>query len=659
MHDFLNGLVKIELRCNLIVCIYWCNKEMMESREELSQKLRIGVCLGALGVVFGDVGTSPLYTMKVCLAALPVEYRQDGVLGILSLIFWSLVLVVCVKYIGGVLRADNKGQGGIFSLFSLGGLKEKMFRTKGGLCGGAFFVLFAASLLFGESVITPSITMLAAVEGLYGADIGLTQDYVIWIAAGILILLFSWQRLGISKFSKIFGFLLFLWFLLIGGLGAWHIIHYPQVLLAINPVYAIKLLVSGALSGYAIMLLGAVVLAITGVEALYAGMGHFGRRAISKSWYYCVMPGLLLNYFGQGAHVLKAHDFNNPFFELLPPGWPQGILALVAIMAAIIASQAVISGVFSTCLSAIQMGYFPRLKIFHTNDYEHDEIYIPAVCFTLAFFSVLVTIYFKTSSNLAAAYGVAVTGTMVITTFAFFFVLVNRWHWPKWKALLLCGAFWLIDWALFISTLHKFMDGGWLPVALGAFVFIIMHTWKSGSMSVKAFIESSALVDVNPLQVAEDSNLLRVKGGAIFMASSSRGVPIVLAHYLKVNKCLHEKVVILSIITDESPYVSDEKRMNVEEIGGGMWRVTVAYGYKENPTLPGLFSKFVEKGIPLEEVDTTFYFNREVIVTGGKSNLFDWQKRFYDFLSRNARPVKDYYQLTPSQVIEIGLPVQI
>lgn len=595
--------------------------------------------------------------MKECLGALPDSGREEGILGILSLVFWSIVIVVCIKYIGNVLKADNKGEGGIFSLFSLSGLKEKQSKFKGGLSGGIIIVLLAASLFFGESVITPSITVLSAVEGMKGYHGGLTQNHVVWITALILLVVFWCQRYGFQALGRIFGPLMVGWFAVLGGLGIWHIAKYPHVLWAVNPMYGIELLRTGMADGTAMLVLGSVVLALTGVESLYADMGHYGRKVISRAWYCFVMPGLLLNYFGQGAHIISTSNPFNPFFELVPAGWPQGALSLLAIAAAVVATQAVISGAFSIALSAVQLGYFPRLKILHTSDTAKGRIYVPLVNFFLALFALIVVFTFRTSGNLAAAYGVAVTGTMVITTFSFYFVLTNHWRWPASRAILLCGAFWVVDWAFFISTLHKFMDGGWLPVALGSLVFVTMYTWKSGRLSTKSFIEGSALADLSPSRIVDNKDLLRVPGCAVFMAATPRGIPIVLAHHLKANKCLQQTTVILTMNTQEDPYVNDKDRLVIEEIGGGLWRAVASYGYMETPSVIEVVERMQQGGIPLKNQDTTFYFNREVIVTGGKSNLFEWQKRFYGFLSRNARPVKDYYQILPNQVIEVGLPV--
>lgn len=597
--------------------------------------------------------------MKECLLVLPEGSREAAVLGVLSLIFWSIVLVVCVKYIGNVLKADNKGEGGMFALLSLSGLKEKSFKGKGGLCGGVLLALLAASLMFGESVITPAITVLSAVEGLKGFGMGLTQEHVVWIAIAVLFVFFMMQRFGTHAIGRVFGPVMLGWFVILGLLGLWQVVQYPMIIKAVNPLYGVELIGTGLMNGTIALLLGSIVLALTGVEALYADMGHFGRRAIARAWYLFVMPGLLLNYFGQGAHVMSAHNPSNPFFEMVPAGWPQGALSIVSIVAAIIASQAVISGAFSITLSAVQLGYLPRVKVLHTSDEVQGQIYVPLVNFCLGLFAILIVISFKTSEGLAAAYGVAVTGTMVITTFSFFFVLINYRKWPVWKASLLCLMFWIIDWSFFISTLHKFLVGGWLPVVLGSLVFVVMHTWKSGRMAIKAFLDQSALADLSPVNIVEDKKLLRVPGGAVFMAGSPRGIPIVLAHHLKANKCLQQTTAILTFVTKDEPYVADNERITIENMGGGLWRVLAFYGYTESPSLSDIIDRMKAGGIDLKPDDTTFYFNREVTVSGGNSRLFEWQKKFYGVLSRNARPVKDYYQVTPNRVIEVGLPIPL
>lgn len=629
----------------------------MKKERSPKEKLKLGLCLGALGVVFGDVGTSPLYTMKECMVALG-DRNEAGVLGVLSLIFWTLVLVVCWKYVSFILKADRKGEGGIFSLLSLTGLGEHRM-SRGGIGGSILIILAGAALLFGESMITPAITVLSAAEGLKGFGSWITQTHVIVFAVGILMVLFSVQKKGTETMGRLFGPVMLVWFFLLACLGVWHICHEPTVLRALNPYYAWELLIHGIPASALTMLLGSVVLAITGVEALYADLGHFGRRAISIAWYGVVMPGLVLNYFGQGAYVLNHVGVSNPFFELVPLGWPQGSLSILSIVAAVIASQAVISGAYSITQSAIQLGYFPRLKIQHTNADVHGQIYVPFINFILAVAAITIVLTFKSSENLAAAYGVAVTGTMVVTTYAFYFAAVHSWHWAKWKALGLCALFWFVDMSLFISTLHKFWDGGWLPVLIGLWLFLIMHTWKSGRMAVRDAIFSSALTEMSPSEVTQGKSVIRVPGCAVFMAASSKGLPVVMAHHLKANKCLQETTVILTFSTPDDPYVDDKKRLLVENLGAGLWRVIAQYGYMENPSVIKVFKKLVAEGLPLRAEATTFYFNREVIIPSGASNLFGWQVHFYSFLSRNALTVKDYYSILPTQIIEVGLPVRL
>ena len=597
--------------------------------------------------------------MKECLRALPPDMVQSGVIGVLSLIFWAIFLVVSIKYICNILRADNKGEGGIFALLSLSGLKEKVTKRKGGLSGGIIFILVSASLLFGESVITPAITVLSAAEGLKGFEMGITQNQIVLIASIILVILFIVQRNGTLFIGKIFGPIMLFWFILLGCLGFWHIIQVPRIIIAINPWYGIMLLTNNSISLSTItLLLGSVVLALTGVEALYADMGHFGRKYIAKAWYLVAMPGLLLNYFGQGAYVLNHPQTHNPFFALLPEGWPQGTLSIISIVAAIIASQAIISGAYSLTLSAVQLGYFPRLKILHTNALISGQIYIPVINCILAAGSIAIVLIFKTSEGLAAAYGVAVTGSMVITTYAFFFVARNHWHWSLPKAAGLCAAFWIIDWTLVLSSLHKFYEGGWIAVAIGSVFFTIMHTWKSGRMAIESVLNSSALLDFSPADLI-DEKITRVSGCAVFLATSDKGIPIVLAHHLKANKCLQKTSVIMTLHTSEDPIVGEEKRIKIEDLGNGMWRVIARCGYMEQPDIQKIIKLMQEKGIPLVPSQTTFYFDREIVVSGGHSNLFEWQKMFYEVLSRNARSLKDYYRVMPSQIIEMGLPVSL
>jgi len=626
------------------------------SQEHSSRAAGLGLTLGALGVVFGDIGTSPLYTMRACLAHLAPAERAAGVLGVLSLLFWSLVIVVCVKYIGFVTRADNRGEGGIFTLLALSQVRSKP-RPGGRIGVTVLIVLVGASLLYGESVITPAISVLSAAEGFSGFSEAFAP-WEVWIACVILAGLFWWQRKGTEAIGGIFGPIMLVWFATLGGLGLWHILEAPGVFAALNPMHGIRLL--GSNSAGAFVVLGSVVLCITGVEALYADMGHFGRKAIARAWYFVALPGLLLNYFGQGAHVLSTPESSeNPFFALAPPGWGQLVLTLVSIVATIIASQAVISGAYSLTRSAIQLGYFPRLKVRHTNAALAGQIYVPFINTALAIASILVAALFGSSSRLEAAYGIAVTGTMIVTSFAFFRVSQLHWKWPLWRSLLLCGAFMVVDVTFFVATLHKFADGGWLPVAIAVAVLAVMHTWKSGKSEIHERVYGRALADLELSQISQSTSIVRVPGSAVFMAGTPRGIPLALLHHLKANRVLQKTAVLMTIVHEDVPHVPRSERVTTEDHGNGVWRVIGRYGYMESPDLNEVLGLAREQGVPLVAENTTSYFNREMIITGGHAKMGKWQKSFYAFLSRNAQPVKDYYNVPPMQIIEIGLPIHL
>jgi KUP system potassium uptake protein len=402
------------------------------------------------------------------------------------------------------------------------------------------------------------------------------------------------------------------------------------------------------------------VLTMTGAEALYADMGHFGRKAITRAWYFVVLPGLMLNYFGQGSYAI-AHpeDTTNPFFALAPDGPVRVALVVLSIFAAIIASQALISGTYSLTRQAIQLGYFPRLKILHTSVELEGQIYIPLINFMLAAGCIAVVIGFGSSTKLAAAYGIAVTGTMAVTTFAFYRVARIHWKWSLPKALGLCGLFMVFDLIFFGANLDKFLHGGWLPVAMGLAVLAIMHTWKSGRNEIQEKVYGGAITELELSQVAKSKNIVRVAGSAVFMVATPKGTPLALLHHLKANKCLQQTVVLLTILTEEVPHVDEEDRMTLEGMGEGIWRAIGRYGYMESPSVNKLVERIRAQGVPVTAQGTTYYFNREMIITGGNAKMFEWQKSLYAFLSRNARPVKDYYQILPTQIIEIGLPVQL
>lgn len=615
------------------------------------------LCVGALGVVFGDIGTSPLYAMKECLAQLAPGERAEGVLGILSLMTWALLLVVCLKYIGFVMRADNRGEGGVFALLALSHSKTDSTKPNSKIGFTVLVILIGAALLYGDSVITPAISVLSAAEGLKGFSPAFTP-YITTLASIILAGLFWFQRKGSKTIGGIFGPVMVVWFLTLGLLGLWQIKDAPQVFAALNPLLGFKLLISHP--GGAIIILGSVVLCVTGAEALYADMGHFGHRAIGQAWYFFAFPGLLLNYYGQGAYVIGHPDSTaNPFFALAPPGWGQLALTLLSIAAAIIASQAVISGAYSLTRSAIQLGYFPRLTVTHTNADQVGQIYVPLINTALALASIAVVLNFGSSDRLASAYGIAVTGTMIVTTYAFYIVMRHSWKWPLWRALALCTIFMCIDAVFFVATLHKFMDGGWLPIAIAAAVIAIMHTWKSGKTEIFRKVYANEITEAELCNIAASKHVIRVRGTGVFMAGNPRGTPLVLLHHVKANKVLHEIVVLLSVTAKEVPQVAASDRLEVREIGEGVWRAIAHYGYMESPDVASLIERIRDAGVPLKPNEATYYFNREMIITGGEADMWEWQKHFYGFLSRNARQARDYYNLPPMQIIEVGLPIQL
>ncbi len=621
---------------------------------KLSAKAQLGLGLGALGVVFGDIGTSPLYTIRECLHALPPAEHAVAVLGVLSLIVWSLFLVVSVKYTIFVLRADNRGEGGIFALLALGRLDRG---TRNSLNAGTVLVLIGAAMLCGEAVITPAITVLGAVEGikLVWPEV---EHLVVPLSVLILAGIFGFQYRGTKFIGGIFGPVMLVWFFVLGAFGLWRILETPVVLQALNPLLGIKLLVTHPKEVG--ILLGAVVLAFTGVEALYADMGHFGRKAIVWGWYGVVLPGLTLNYFGQGAYFLSGKGSpDNPFLAIAPEGPLRWFLLGLSVLAAIIASQALISGAYSLVRQAIQLGFFPRLTIHHTNPDQRGQIYLPLVNTALALGAITTVLEFKSSSALAAAYGIAVTGTMIVTTLALYFVMLRAWNWPKWRAGAICGTFLVIDFGFFAANLHKFADGGWLPVAMAVGILAIMVTWKQGKSEIFRRVYANEITENELKDIASSEHLLRVRGTGVFMAGNPTGTPLVLLHHVKANKVLHETVVLLSIMTEEVPYVPANERLEVREIGEGVWRALARYGYMESPDVAALIEDIRDRGVPLKPSEATYYFNREMIITGGEAKMWEWQKHFYGFLSRNARQARDYYQLPPMQIIEIGLPIQL
>lgn len=610
--------------------------------------------LGALGIVFGDIGTSPLYTIRECLHHSAGIDLRLAVLGSLSLIFSSLVLVVGIKYVLFVLRIDNRGEGGIFTLMALFKQKHPSPRRSTAF---VLLILAGAALLYGDGMITPAISVLAAAEGLEGFGAGF-HAWVVPIAVVIVAGLFWAQHKGTGKIGSWFGPVMLVWFATLGVLGAFHIARAPEVLEALNPWHGFAYLAHAP--RHAAGILGAVVLAITGAEALYADLGHFGKKAITLGWFCVAFPGLLLNYFGQGALLLADPSAaENPFFALVPLGWGRWLLIGLSILATIIASQAMISGTFSISRQAMQLGYFPRLRIVHTSDEQEGQIYIPSLNWFLAFGCLAIIFLFRSSNALAAAYGVAVTGTFLVTTIAYYRVAEQRYRWKKSLAAI-CFVFFAVDLVFFGSNLTKLGHGGLFPLVLGLLFLAVMYTWWRGRQEVVQQIQKQTVEADVIIGELKNNRIHRVSGAAVFMAASPTGTPIVLLHHLKANQCLHETVILLSLLSESVPRVKKGDRYTAEDLGEGVYRVVAHYGYLEFPQVPALLEWVKEEeGLKLNLRRTTYYFNRESILTDGNTGLFRWQKHLFRLLSETAQSARDFFGIPPNQIIEIGLPRQL
>jgi KUP system potassium uptake protein len=611
--------------------------------------------LGALGVVYGDIGTSPLYAMKECFSSQSPHHvapTAENVLGVLSLIFWSLMLVVTFKYLSFIMRADNEGKGGILALLAL--LPRRGFSVASGPL--VLLVLFGASLLSGEGVITPAISVLSAVEGLEVATSSL-KPLVLPITCAILVTLFSIQRRGTGGIGTIFGPLTLLWFTMIAALGVAQIVGHPGVLAAVDPRYAVRFFVANG--GHGFLMLGGVVLAITGVEALYADMGHFGLGPIRATWLAIVWPSLLLNYFGQGARLLSDPSAaSNPFYALVP-SWGLYPAVVIATAATVVASQALISGVFSLTQQAVQLGFAPRVTIVHTSEHAEGQIYVPEVNWGLLVACMALVLSFRTSTALAAAYGIAVTGTMTITSIVYYVVVTRAWGWSAWKAAPLVLVFLAVDLAFFGANAAKFLDGGWFPIAMGLGLFTIMTTWKRGRQELAAAFQAAVLpLDVFLEDVAR-VNPPRVHGTAVFMASNPKGTPVVLLHHFKHNQVLHKQVVLLSVVNEQVPEVPAEQRVDIERLGHGFYRVTARYGFMQQPNAPQVLEACKKDGLSVDLGSTSYYLGRETLLSTGKSGMSRWRKVLFAFISRNARPATAYFGLPPNRVVELGMQIDL
>ena len=617
-------------------------------------KALAGLALGALGVVFGDIGTSPLYAVKETFSgshAFPAT--PENVFGVLSLIFWSLAFVISIKYIGFVLRADNRGEGGILALLALVTHREgpKKYAASVVILG-----LVGAALLYGDGVITPAMSVLGAIEGLSVATPAF-ERYVAWISAVILAFLFSVQHRGTGGIGKVFGPVIAVWFVMIAILGIRGIMMAPEVLRAINPYYAVEFFRIDGVRGF--LVLGTVVLVITGGEALYADMGHFGRRPIRLAWFVAAMPALILNYFGQAALLLRHPESAvNPFFELAP-GWALYGVIVIATAAAIVASQALISGVFSLTRQAVQLGYSPRVTIIHTSSSQEGQIYVPEVNKALAVGCIALTLGFASTSNLAAAYGIAVTGTMMITTLLFHRVTRDLWGWPAWRTRALTGVFLAVDLGFFLANAVKITQGGWFPIAVAIVVFTLMSTWKAGRRIVQEVLREGSLPIEMFISDIARKQLARVPGSAVFLTSDASGAPPVLLHHLKHNKVLHQRVLLLSIQTRDIPTVPHEERLQIRDLGEGFLLVIASYGFMQTPDMHQLLEDLKSRGVELKMVDTSFFLGRETLLSTGKSKLARWRKKLFIVMARNAQSATAYFGLPPNRVVELGAQIQL
>jgi KUP system potassium uptake protein len=610
----------------------------------------------ALGVVYGDIGTSPLYAIKeVFKPAYGLTVTPPNVYGVLSLVTWALLLIITVKYIGFILRADNRGEGGVFALLALVAGRPGAARLTRSRIALILIGLFGGAFLYGDGIITPAISVLGAVEGLDVAAPALSR-FVIPIAFAIIFVLFWFQDHGTAKVGGFFGWIMAAWFLSIAVLGLRGILLHPEILRSLNPWYGVVFFADHPLRSF--LALGAVVLVVTGGEALYADMGHFGKRPIRVVWLAVVLPALLLNYMGQGSLLLSDPSaVENPFF-LLAPSWYLYPMLLIATLAAIVASQALISGAFSLTHQAVQLGYSPRVTVIHTSHREHGQIYVPEVNKLLAIGTLLLVVGFGSSTALGGAYGVAVTGTMTITTVMFTYLARRQWGWPRGRTWAFLAVFLTIDVALFAANLLKIRTGGWVPIVVAITVFTLMTTWKRGRRHLRNILSERSLAIDEFIASLDRGHVHRVPGTAVFMTSESEGTPVVLLHHLKHNKVLHERVLLLSILVREVPEVPAEERLTIEDLTHGIYRLRAYYGFMQTPNVEEIRDRCKEAGISARRLDTTYFLGREQLIPVGSSGMARWRKALFAVMARNARSATQYFGIPPNRVVELGAQIE-
>jgi KUP system potassium uptake protein len=618
--------------------------------------------VGAVGIVFGDIGTSPIYAFRETFAG-HHTLRPDAlhIYGVLSLIFWSMLIIVALKYVTIIMKADNKGEGGSLALLALINRTAAEGEKKKWTMGIVMLGVFATALFYGDSMITPAISVLSAVEGLTTVQAGF-QPYVIPTAIGILVGLFAIQSRGTASVGLLFGPIMVIYFITIAVLGGMHIVKHPAVFVEmLNPLNSLKFYLAEPLRAFIAM--GSVVLAVTGAEALYADMGHFGRRPIKFSWIYFVMPALLLNYMGQGAMLLSQSPADalatvkNPFF-FLAPEWLRLPLVTLATMATIIASQAVISGAFSVTQQAIQLGFIPRLRITHTSEHAAGQIYIPVVNWVLMLMVILLVFTFGSSSNLAAAYGIAVTGAMLIDGVLISVVLFSLWKWPRWKAIPLLVIFFAIDILYFGANLLKVPAGGWFPLLIGAIAFTFLTTWAKGrKLMIDRMAEASLPIEVFIKSAATSAT--RVPGTAVFMTTSMSGVPHALLHNLKHNKVLHERVMLLTVRIEDVPFVRHGSRIETKDYGAGFFRIILRYGFMEEIDVPAALAQVKKCGPTFKMMDTSFFLARQTLIASARPGMAIWRERLFSWMLRNAESAMEFFKLPTNRVVELGSQVEI
>ena len=627
---------------------------MTDDRKNTTPGALVGLTLAAIGVVYGDIGTSPLYALKEVFAHGRVPLSPENVLGILSLVFWTLTVIVSVKYVVLILRADNHGEGGLIAMLALASVavKDKPDLRRRLLLLG----IFGTAIFFGDGVITPAISVLSAVEGLEVAAPGLHR-FVVPVTLIVLTALFAAQRFGTAVVGRLFGPITLAWFGVLAALGIPHIVQYPQVLVALSPHHALGFLIQHP--GISFVALGSVVLCVTGAEALYADLGHFGKRPIRLAWFVVVMPALVLNYFGQGALLIQHPEkVSNPFYEMAPE-WAVFPLIGLATAATVIASQALITAAFSVSKQAMQLGYLPRLRILHTSVRETGQIYVPFVNWALYVFVVFAVVVFGSSSRLASAYGIAVTIDMTITTVMTFFVI--RWAWGlSWPVCIAAtGFFFVVDIVFFAANAVKVLDGGWFPLVIGGAVFTLMVTWKSGRALMATRLRDEA-IDLEPfLESIFISPPVRVSGTAVFLSAEKGSTPFALLHNLKHNKVLHEQNLFVTVQHHEVPWIGFNRRCEIEALGHDCWAVTLHFGFKNDPDVPEALKLLTGRGVQLDDMETSYFLSRDTVIPTFGGGMALWREKLFASMHRNAAAAADFLNLPTNRIVELGTKVEI